>query len=377
MHPEFPQEGIIHLNHAAVGPWPRRTEEAVCQFARDNVAHGSRDYLQWLQRIDATRELARALIGAASAEDIAFVKNTSEALSMVAFGLDWQPGDNVVFPAHEFPSNRVVWLAAAERFGIEAREIDIGEEPERDLLAACDGRTRLVATSAVRYDSGMRIDVQALGAELRSRSILFCVDAIQHLGALPFDAPGCHADFVMADAHKWMLAPEGIGVFYVNPESRERLTLQEYGWNMLAHAGDFSNPGIEPARNARRFEPGSPNMLGIHALHASLSLLLEVGLETIDHEIREHWLHLEEGLRAQDCRILTPRARRAGIITFRPPVEDLDALYARLQAHGVLCAQRGGGIRFAPHFYLDREQIDQALEVLGEAIRETRAIPVR
>ncbi|MGM0672940.1 MAG: aminotransferase class V-fold PLP-dependent enzyme [Pseudomonadota bacterium] len=377
MHPEFPQEGIIHLNHAAVGPWPRRTEEAVCQFARDNVVHGSRDYLQWLKRIDATRELARILIGATSAEDIAFVKNTSEALSMVAFGLDWQPGDNVVFPAHEFPSNRVVWLAAAERFGIEAREIDIGEEPERDLLAACDGRTRLVATSAVRYDSGMRIDVQALGAELRSRSVLFCVDAIQHLGALPFDAPGCHADFVMADGHKWMLAPEGIGVFYVNPESRERLTLQEYGWNMLAHAGDFSNLGIRPASNARRFEPGSPNMLGIHALHASLSLLLEVGLENIDHEIREHWLHLEEGLRAQDCWILTPRARRAGIITFRPPVEDLDALYARLQARGVLCAQRGGGIRFAPHFYLTREQIEQALEALGEAIRETRAIPVR
>lgn len=377
MHPEFPQEGIIHLNHAAVGPWPRRTEDAVCRFARENVAHGSRDYLQWLQQIDATRELARALIGAPSAEDIAFVKNTSEALSMVAFGLDWQPGDNVVFPAHEFPSNRVVWLAASERFGIEAREVAIGEEPERDLLAACDARTRLVATSAVRYDSGLRVDIQALGAELRSRRILFCIDAIQHLGALPFDAPGCHADFVMADAHKWMLAPEGIGVFYVNPEIRERLTLQEYGWNMLAHAGDFSNPGIEPATSARRFEPGSPNMLGIHALHASLSLLLEVGLDSIDHEIREHWLHLEDGLRTHGCQILTPRGRRAGILTFRPPVDDLEALYARLQGRGILCAMRGGGIRFAPHFYLTQAQIDQALEYLGEAIREAGAATVR
>lgn len=373
MHPEFPQKGIIHLNHAAVGPWPRRTEAAVCEFAHENAAHGSRQYTQWLRRIDDTRELARRLLGAPAADDIAFVKSTSEALSMVAFGLEWKPGDNIVFPAGEFPSNRVVWLAASERFGIEAREIAVGAEPERDLLAACDARTRLLATSAVRYDSGLRMDIQALGVELRSRGILFCVDAIQHLGALPFDAPGCDADFVMADAHKWMLAPEGIGLFYVNPRIREQLALLEYGWHMLAHAGDFSHPGIEPATSARRFEPGSPNMLGIHALHASLSLLLETGLDTIDHDIREHWLHLADGLRARACHILTPPGRRAGILTFRPPVHDLDAFYATLQGMGILCAQRGGGIRFSPHFYLSSTQIDEALEAVSEATRRTSA----
>ncbi|WP_019626215.1 aminotransferase class V-fold PLP-dependent enzyme [Thioalkalivibrio sp. ALJT] len=368
MHPEFPQDGIIHLNHAAVGPWPRRTEDAVCRFARENVVHGSRDYPTWLRHMEATRELARSLIGAPAASDIAFVKNTSEALSMVAFGLDWKPGDNVVFPAGEFPSNRVVWLEAARRYGIEAREVPVDAEPEPALLAACDSRTRLLATSAVRYDSGMRIDVQALGVELRARGILFCVDAIQHLGVLPFDAQGCDADFVMADAHKWMLGPEGIGVFYVNPEVREQLTLQEYGWNMLAHAGDFANPGIAPATSARRFEPGSPNLLGIHALNASLGLLLETGLDTIDHEIREHWLYLADGLRARGCEILTPPGRRAGILTFRPPVQDLEGLYARLQGRGILCALRGGGIRFAPHFYLTRAQLDQALEELDAAL---------
>jgi len=368
MHPEFPQEGIIHFNHAAVGPWPRRTEQAVCEFAHENVVQGSRDYGNWLNVVEATRELGRRLIGAPAADDIAFVKNTSEALSMVAFGLPWKGGENIVIPRGEFPSNRVVWHAAAERFGLEVREIDLDAEPERTLLDACDSRTRLLATSAVRYDSGLRVDIQALGVELRRRGILFCVDAIQHLGALPFDAPGCEADFVMADAHKWLLAPEGIGLFYVNPEVRDSLVLQEYGWHMLAHAGDFSHPGLEPADSARRFEPGSPNMLGIHALHASLSLLLETGLDVIDHDIRDHWLHLADALEAMDCTILTPRDRRAGILTFRPPVEDLDLFYARLQGAGVLCALRGGGIRLSPHFYLGEKQIEEGLDRIQKAL---------
>ena len=372
MHPEFPQEGIIHLNHAAVGPWPLRTQQAVCEFARENVREGSHHYPNWLQRVEDTRKLASELVGAAQPDDIAFVKNTSEALSMVAFGLPWVEGDNVVIPRDEFPSNRVVWLAAAERFGLEVREVALGEEPERALIDACDRRTRLLSCSAVQYASGLRIDLQILGAELRARGIRFCVDAIQHLGALPFDAEGCLADFVMADGHKWLLAPEGIGLFYVNPEIRERLQLQEYGWNMLAHAGDFANPGMEPARSARRFEPGSPNMLGIHALHASLSLLLETGMDAIDHDIRTHWMHLAEGLEGRGCEILTPRARRAGILAFRPPVRDLDRFYAELQGAGVLCALRGGGIRFAPHFYHTEEQIEQGLVAVERALEQAR-----
>ncbi|MGM0553894.1 MAG: aminotransferase class V-fold PLP-dependent enzyme [Pseudomonadota bacterium] len=375
MNPEFPQEGIIHLNHAAIGAWPQRTRQAVCDFAQENVREGSRHYRDWLQRVDDTRKLASQLVGAAEPDDIAFVKSTSEALSMVAFGLPWVAGDNIVIPRDEFPSNRVVWLAAAERFGLEVREVELGAEPERALIDACDRHTRLLSCSAVQYASGLRIDLQILGAELRARGIRFCVDAIQHLGALPFDAEGCMADFVMADGHKWLLAPEGIGLFYVNPENRERLQLQEYGWNMLAHAGDFDHPGIEPASSARRFEPGSPNTLGIHALHASLSLLLETGIDAIDHDIRTHWMHLAAGLEEYGCELLTPRARRAGILTFRPPVRDLDRFYAALQGAGVLCAVRGGGIRFSPHFYHTEQEIDQALTAVGHAIQQARATP--
>ncbi len=367
MHQEFPQQDIIHLNHAAVGPWPLRTAEAVTAFARENAKSGSRNYGAWLQVEAATRVLASDLIGAPSPDDIAFVKNTSEALSIVAFGLPWSSGGNIVIPSGEFPSNRLVWLMAAERFGLEVREVDLTDDaPEDALLAACDNRTALVSCSAVQFATGLRIDLPRLGEALHRRDFRFCVDAIQQLGALPFDAQDCHADFVMADAHKWLLAPEGIALFYVRPELRDRLVLQEFGWHMLADSGDFSTYDLTPAPSARRFEPGSPNLLGTHALHASLSLLMEMGLESIGAEITARWQYLYEGLTARGCTIITPPERHAGILTFRQTQSDTDGLLEHLQQAGVLCAKRGGGIRFSPHFYLSFEDLDTAMDLVTE-----------
>jgi len=372
MHPEFPHHDIIHLNHAAVGPWPLRTAEAVTAFARENTVTGSLHYGAWLKVEEATRTLARRLLGAAAAADVAFVKNTSEALSIVAFGLPWSPGQNVVIPRGEFPSNRIVWIKAAERFGLEVREVELPfDEPEAALLAACDRHTALLSCSAVQFATGLRIDLERLGSALHRQGVLFCVDAIQHLGALPFDAQAVHADFVMADAHKWLLAPEGIAVFYVRPEVRERLVLQEYGWHMLADAGDYSTYELTEARDARRFEPGSPNLLGIHALHASLSLLLEVGMEAIAADIEARWQHLHQGLGRLDCRVVTPTnpKRHAGILTFRPSRGSTESLFRALQQRRVLCAQRGGGIRFSPHFYLPFEALDDALAAVAEEMQ--------
>lgn len=372
MHPEFPQQDIIHLNHAGVGAWPRRTAEVVTGFARENTVTGSLHYGAWLKVEADTRDLARRLLGAADPADVAFLKNTSEALSIVAFGLPWAAGQNIVIPAGEFPSNRIVWLEAAARFGLEVREVELPfDTPESALLAACDRHTALLSCSAVQFASGLRLDIARLGTELRSRGILFCVDAIQHLGALPFDLGVVDADFVMADAHKWLLSPEGIALFHVRPALRDRLRLHEYGWHMLADAGDYSHYELTVANDARRFEAGSPNLLGIHALHASLSLLLEVGLETVATEIEARWQHLYAGLRGLDCTVLTPQAagRHAGILTFRPPGDTIASLFQALQQGGVLCARRGGGIRFSPHFYLSFEALDRALALVAHRLR--------
>jgi selenocysteine lyase/cysteine desulfurase len=139
-------------------------------------------------------------------------------------------------------------------------------------------RARLLAVSAVQFASGLRLDLARLGQGCRQRGVLFCVDAIQQIGALPFDVQHYQCDFAMADGHKWMLGPEGLGVFYCRSALRRRLKLHAYGWHMLEQLGDFERRTWQPARSARRFEPGSPNMLGACALEASLSLLEDVGM---------------------------------------------------------------------------------------------------
>ncbi len=370
---EFPLDpGLIYLNHAAVAPWPRRTAEAVRRFAAENMQQGARRYPRWMETEAQLREQLRELLNAPSSDDIALLKNTSEALSVVAYGLPWQPGDNVVTSDQEFPSNRIVWESLRD-VGVETRRVDLshGTSPEQALATAMDERTRLLAISSVQYASGLRLDLEQLGMLCRARGVLFCVDAIQSLGALPLDVQRCGADVVAADGHKWLLGPEGCAVFYIKPQLRDRLRLTQYGWHMVEKHLDFDRPDWQVAASARRFECGSPNMLGIHALSASLTLLAEVGMDEVETRLLANSAYLMESLGAlPGIEILTPQqaGRHAGIVTFRHPHIDAAELHRRLSAHDVICAQRGGGVRFSPHFYTPRQQLGKAVAAVQEAV---------
>lgn len=361
---------IIYLNHAAVAPWPRRSAEAVKRFAEENATLGARHYRQWLRVERELREQLRTLLNAPDADDIALLKNTSEGLSVVAHGLSWRPGDNIVISNEEFPSNRIVWDALKDQ-GVELREADLHSDagPEDALLRLMDDRTRLLAISSVQYASGIRLDLQRLGDACRERGVLFCVDAIQSLGVLPMDVRAVHADFVAADGHKWLLGPEGVAVFYCRAALREQLRLHQYGWHMIEAAGDYDRRDWQPARSARRFECGSPNMLGIHALHASLSLLLELGMETVSRLVLDNAAYLLEHLaRLKQLQVVTPATtdRHAGIVTFRHREVDAAALWQYLTERGVVCAARGGGIRLSPYFYNKKSELDAVIKLISD-----------
>lgn len=360
---------LIHLNHAAVAPWPQVTVDAIQAFAEENARQGSLRYPQWLEVEQVLREKAQRLFNAPSPDDIALVKNTSEGLSFVAYGLDWQAGDNVVGIRQEFPSNRFVWASLANK-GVEFRQLDLTAcegEPEDALLALCDARTRLVSVSAVQYANGLRMDLAKIGGFCRQRGILFCIDAIQQLGVIPFDAQAVNADFAAADGHKWMLGPEGLGLFYVRREILEQLSLTQYGWHMAADMTDYSVESCVPFPHARRFECGSPSMLGIHALNASLGLLLEIGMETVWRQVSAKIAYLADNLQTlpgiEILSDLRPH-RRSGILTFRPAGADTEALFHHLQANQVFCALRGGGVRLSPHFHTPLEQLEAVLQLI-------------
>jgi selenocysteine lyase/cysteine desulfurase len=362
-------EKLVYVNHAAVTPWPVRTVEAVNAFAGENGMLGSRHYSQWINTETLLRQQLAELIHAKSADEIALLKNTSEALSVVAYGLEWHAGDNIVISDEEFPSNRIVWESLKPQ-GVEIRYASLkGADPEQALIDLIDDKTRLLSISSVQYASGIRIKLEPLGAYCKQHDVLFCVDAIQHIGALEFDVQAINADFVMADGHKWMLGPEGLALFYCRQDLIGTLKLNQFGWHMVENHMNFDTKYWKPAHSARRFECGSPNMMAAHALSASVSVLLEVGMDKIQQSVLDKVQYLIKIFSAEkDIEMLSPtdKDRHGGIFTFCKKGVKNEDLYAFLVEKGAVCALRGGGIRFSPHFYTPNHKLDTLLDWVTE-----------
>jgi selenocysteine lyase/cysteine desulfurase len=371
-HPEFPlTDELIYLNHAAVAPWPKRTSAAVIAFAEQNTRYGSHFYLDWMAKETECRAQLQTLLNAPSVDDIALVKNTSEALSFVAYGVAWQAGDNIVSSNEEFPSNRMPWQSLANQ-GVEFRQANLhsADTPESALFALVDERTRLLTISSIQFGSGLRMDLVKIGEFCQQRGILFCIDAIQSLGAVQFDVLAYHADFVMADGHKWLFGPEGLGVFYSSAKAREQLKLTQYGWHNMKDTHNYENKPWEIHPTARRFECGSMNTLGIHALSASLSLLLELGMETVEALVLKNAETVKAEIAKNEHLLLISSAHsplKSGIVVFKHRTIANEILYKQLQDNGVVCALRGGGIRFSPHFYNTQQDIANAFAVIANA----------
>jgi selenocysteine lyase/cysteine desulfurase len=365
---EFPvQENLIYLNHAAVAPLPRRAGDAVKEFTDEYVHLGTKKYLDWATHADQLHQDLATFINA-SKEEIALLKNTSEGISVVAMGFPWNPGDTVLSSNEEFPSNRIPWQALADR-GVGFKEVALrqtGKTPEQALIDAMDESTRMLAISAVQYASGLRLDLEILGNACRERNIAFCVDAIQALGAIPVDVEKAHIDFLMADSHKWLLGPEGIAVFYCRKDYLELIKLFQYGWHMVEKYGDFNEKAWQPAASARRFECGTPNILGIRAFAASLSLINEIGIKTIEKRLLGHTEQIHGIIKhSQHLEAVYPdsASKLSGIVTLRHKTCDPTTLFQHLRKKNIMCAERGGGIRFSPHVYNTDAEIEHALTV--------------
>ncbi len=368
MHNDFNLDpDLIYVNHAAVAPWPVRTVQAVKQFAEENGKLGSRHYDRWLKLEEKLKHSLATLINAGSADEIALLKNTSEGLSIIASGINWQPTDNIVISDQEFPSNFIVWDVLRKQ-GVELRIANITDcdDPEQAIIQQIDENTRLLSISAVQYASGLRLDLVRLGKSCKENSTLFCVDAIQQVGALDFDVQAIQADFAIADGHKWMLGPEGLALFYCKQERMQALELQQFGWHMVDDLSDFSAMhNWTPARTARRFECGSPNMLTAHALEASISLLLERGMKQIEQQVTgnvQSLINIFQSLPGISIHSPLEKHRHGGIFTFSRSGIDNETLYNQLVNKGTVCALRGGGIRFSPHYYNQVSEFEQLAE---------------
>lgn len=368
---EFPVvRDKIFLAHAGVCPLPHRVSEAIRRYA-DLATLGDQETLLPHYQIQESRQLAARLLHA-QPDEIAFVGPTSLALSYVASGLNFRKNDNILIYHDDYPSNVYPWMALAEK-GVQIRFLNVRELGcirTIDLMGQVDEQTKLVALASCHFISGWRIDLAGIGRFLRERGILFCVDAIQTLGAFPTSVE--QIDFLAADAHKWMLGPCAAGILYVRKALQDQLRPPVYGWHNVRCPNYVAQEKIVYPPDARRYEAGTENFLGLVGLHAAMELLLEIGIDNISRDLvrKRAWLIPE--LQAKGFTVLQANAtveNIGGMITFHKPGANLSALWQKLEAAGIIASLRADRtgqqyIRLSPHFYNTDAELHKVMEML-------------
>jgi cysteine desulfurase/selenocysteine lyase len=358
-------ERWAYFDHAAVAPLTMPAQAALTNWAKEFAEHGAVNWPQWAAELEHLRRRAADLLRADVAE-IALVHNTTEGINLVAEGFPWKPGDNVVMFDDEFPSNVYPWMNLASR-GVELRRVAAGDRPElAELAKACDDRTRIITLSWVGFASGWRHDLEEVVELAHRRGALVFLDAIQGLGVFPLDVRQTPVDFLAADGHKWLLGPEGAGLFYVRAEHLDRLRPLGLGWNSVVQAHDFSRIELRLKPSAGRYEGGTYNMPGLLALGASLEMLADHPPEQVSRRV----VHLtdvvcqrlpEVGAVVKSCRL---PERASGIVSFDLPDRNLAEVRRHCRERQVVLSNRGGRLRVSPHAYNDADDIDRLIEAL-------------
>jgi selenocysteine lyase/cysteine desulfurase len=359
---EFPAlENWTYLNTATYGHLPRRGADAIARhFAhRDELACA--DFLAWYDESDRIRQSIARLIHA-TPDDIAFIPNSSMSLGLIASGIDWRRGDNVVTLADEFP-NCLYMPALVERYGVEFREI-----PWDRFYDSIDARTRLVVMSEVNYATGLRPPLAELSNFLRERGVLLYVDGTQSVGALEFDVRESQPDMLAVHAYKWMCSPTGVGFMYVAPSLRAKLLPNVAGWRTHRDWRNVDNlhhgmPVLKEA--AEKYEGGGLQFGLLHAMGAAVDWMLELGPAAIEQRVFE----LAQCARERLMRLGADGSHAGSqIVAVRFSGIDPSRLARELRSRRVLVAARHGFFRVSPHFYNNEADLDRLEEELRRVL---------
>jgi cysteine desulfurase / selenocysteine lyase len=367
---EFPVTGQkVFLAHGGVCPLPRRVAQAMTDCVNGGTLGDQEAFA--MHCIAEAREVGAKLLKCA-ADEVSLVGPTSLALSYVAAGLKFRKGDNVLIYHDDYPSNVYPWMALAER-GVKVRLLNtrgLGQIRTVDVMGQVDEDTKLVALASSHFISGHRLEYDAIGKFLRERNILFCLDAIQTLGAFPTTVE--HVDFLAADAHKWLLGPCGAGFLYVKKDLQEKLNPPIYGWHNVRNPDFVAQNTITFRSGAAKFEAGTHSLVGLAGLIAAGQIALSVGVENIAAELLRKRSWFVPALKEKGFTVLNdaPKPELAGGITACfAPGKNMAELHQKLTAAGVVASLRKDRkgqeyLRFTPHFYNTDDELQRALAVL-------------
>lgn len=353
-----------YFDTAATGLIPKRAVNAIRKCLKDQLLNGEVCYRLWLKETESVRSKISKLINA-SPQEIAFTKNTSEGLSIVANGLKLRKDDNVILNELEFPANVYPWLNRAKIKFVKSHNGMITIE---DIERAIDERTRAIAISSVQFSTGFRVELERVGKLCKERGIHLVVDGIQSVGALKMDVRRYGIDFLACGSYKWLMAPPGVGFLFVSKKVMEELEVSEVGWMSVKEPFNYYDYRLEFDESARRFECGNLPFPLIYGLGATLDLIDELGIDNIEKRILRLNEALIEGLRNLGVKILSPLKgkHRSGIALF--DVKDKERVFKALRRSDVIVGLRRG-IRASTHFYNDEGDVEMLVKVVRQAIR--------
>ena len=366
----------IFLNVSQVVMPPKRVQDAYRRFMDDYVSNFGMDVVSraW-DIVNNTRPKLQKLIGAKDAHEIAFVKNTAEGISILANGLTYHEGDNIVIADQEHQSVLFPWIAVHERHGVElkvVKSID-GEIPTEDMISAIDEHTRVLMVSAVQFSTGFLSDLKRLGQACKEKGVIFAVDGIQALGRLELDVQDCHIDWLAAGSNKGLLGTLGAGFVYCSDRIVKDIITCYAGYqSTVSHVAppsvttEFDH--LEWYPHARRFESGNLSYNCIEAISNGVDLILELGVENIDAHVRKLEKYLREKIADLSLPVVQAKDPKhwGGVICVYYPAEHEDEVVRILQKHQIYCTMRGGYIRFGLEFYNTMEQMDIVSDALHE-----------
>lgn len=359
-------DGLIYLNHSAVSPLSSSVIEAIDAHLKERNRYDIENYFPTLEpTMHSARERIAKFIGA-DEKYLGFVPNTSYGLNLLAQGLSWQKGDRILLYEKEFPSNIYPFLNLQKK-GVE---IDFfgdreGEISLKMIEEKITPKTRLLSISYVQFLSGYRINLKAVSRLCQAHNLIFAVDAIQGLGAMPIDMATDDIDFLASGGHKWAMSPMGSGIVAIKPELMEQLDPVFVGWLSVENAWEMLDYNLSLQPSARRYEIGTPNWIGIIGLNAAFRIFSELGIDKISRKILLLTRHLRTELLSEGFQpYLNPADECASGIVSISGLNNVLKLTQRLSQQKIEVSPRDQFIRVAPHFYNTSDEISQFVKVL-------------
>ncbi|MFA7419581.1 MAG: aminotransferase class V-fold PLP-dependent enzyme [Melioribacteraceae bacterium] len=355
----------VYFNHAAIGPWCKPVLDRINEYAAQRSGGMVENFPFFLEKNASARAKLAKLLGAQT-DRLAWVDNVSNGLNVLANGLEWKSGDRIILNDLEFPSNIYPFLNL-ERLGVE---IDIvksrnGIVDVEDIEKVITPRTKLVSISLVQFLSGYRADINAIGKMCKQREIIFCVDAIQAAGVVEIDVMKSNIDFLAGGTQKWLMSSQGLSYIYLTEELQSKIVQTNVGWTSVNDAWNLLDYNLSLKSSAERFQNGTINVLGVCLFEAALNLFHDFGMENVEKNILENTEYfIDQLVEIGIDPILknVDRKNRAGIVSFKH--EKASELFEFLQSKRIYCAVREGMIRFSPHFYNTKDEIDLAVKEL-------------